>query len=141
MYGFNSFGQTEVAPKQSFAAGLLDVAKSAQTGDIDVALAAIEKFRKGQSVRLFDVWVFGPLTMFYAFKGRLSKFERFILFVMGLGTIGYNLRNYQLNKQFELSQNQIPLLPTGDTSIPTGLPSQGIVAPSEGTIIPEGTVF
>lgn len=48
---------------------------------------------KSQLVRLLDVFVFGPL-MIAAGTNQKSKYFRFALTVIGLGTILYNGANY-----------------------------------------------
>jgi hypothetical protein len=50
---------------------------------------------KPQTVRLFDVFVFGPLLLAAASRARpLDRFERVSLALIGAGTIAYNLFNY-----------------------------------------------
>lgn len=51
---------------------------------------------KPQSVRLIDVFVFGPILIALAFKRRkLSNTERIALGFIGAGTIFYNWNNYR----------------------------------------------
>lgn len=50
---------------------------------------------KPQAVRLFDVFVYGPLLLILAAKPRrLSPIEKTALALIGAGTIAYNLVNF-----------------------------------------------
>lgn len=55
--------------------------------------------QKSQEVRLVDVFVLGPFMIGMALMSRPSPLLRVILGAAGVGTILYNLRNYQLNRE------------------------------------------
>lgn len=55
--------------------------------------------QKSQEVRLFDVLVLGPFMIGAALAARPPLLVRVLLGVAGAGTIIYNLRNYQLNRE------------------------------------------
>ncbi len=51
---------------------------------------------KSQAVRLLDVFVFGPFMIWAGVRAStLPDVARGGLVVLGLGTMGYNLRNYR----------------------------------------------
>ena len=54
---------------------------------------------KPQSVRLLDVFVFGPVMIYAATQPRLSVELRAVLFWLGAGTILYNGINYLKGKR------------------------------------------
>ena len=50
---------------------------------------------KPQSVRLLDVFVFGPMLLTVGFqKTPLTRNQKTVLAAIGVGTIWYNLANY-----------------------------------------------
>jgi hypothetical protein len=50
---------------------------------------------KTQTVRLLDVFVFGPFMVWYAVRSEgMSPLARWLLGATGVGTIAYNGRNY-----------------------------------------------
>lgn len=49
---------------------------------------------KAQPVRLFDVWILGPVMIWAGFRLAPHPIGKFIT-VAGVGTIAYNLENYQ----------------------------------------------
>jgi hypothetical protein len=50
---------------------------------------------KPQIVRLYDVFVYGPLLLLLATRKRkLADWEKLALLALGAGTVVYNLRNY-----------------------------------------------
>lgn len=55
--------------------------------------------QKSQETRLFDVLVLGPFMIGVALMSRPSPILRVLLGVAGVGTIIYNLRNYQLTRE------------------------------------------
>lgn len=55
--------------------------------------------QKSQEVRLFDVLVLGPFMIGVALAARPPALVRVLLGAAGVGTILYNLRNYQLNEE------------------------------------------
>ena len=60
----------------------------------DLELAS--QIRKGQNVRLFDVWLLGPWLVYLGLRpGRgLSDIERAALVAVGIGTVVFNGANY-----------------------------------------------
>jgi len=54
---------------------------------------------KTQSIRLLDVWVLGPFSVWAALQPKLPTWARFALGTYGLTTISYNLNNYLENKR------------------------------------------
>lgn len=85
--------------KLGIASDLMTLAQSASSGDADTILNAMEKFSKSQLVRFMDITVIGPLLLFWAWRGKLSKGERFMMGLIGAGTVIYNGRNYLKNKK------------------------------------------
>lgn len=55
--------------------------------------------QKSQEVRLLDVLVLGPFMIGMALTSRPSPLLRVLLGAVGVGTILYNLRNYQLTRE------------------------------------------
>jgi len=55
---------------------------------------------KSQRVRLLDVFVLGPFMLWYAFHtSRRLPVASFVLVLIALGTILYNLKNYSETEQ------------------------------------------
>lgn len=65
----------------------VDVLAAAQTGDKVQILQAIEDFRITATKRLLSPWFVGPIAVIYAFKGKLSPFERAVLGLVGVGAM------------------------------------------------------
>lgn len=61
--------------------------------------------QKSQEVRLFDAIVLGPFMIAMALASRPSPLLRVILGAAGVGTILYNLRNYQLTREQASPEN------------------------------------
>lgn len=59
----------------------------------------MNEFKKSQEVRLWDVLFIGPFLLWIAFKGSVTPLDAIILGLLGALTIGYNLYNYNLNRQ------------------------------------------
>jgi hypothetical protein len=59
---------------------------------------------KPQVVRLFDVFFLGPIMMYSAAKNKLPRPLKAVLFVSGVLTVTYNLKNFinqvEINKKF-----------------------------------------
>lgn len=55
--------------------------------------------QKSQEVRLLDVLVLGPFMIGMALASRPSPLFRVLLGAVGVGTIIYNLQNYQLTRE------------------------------------------
>ncbi len=58
----------------------------------------MNEFQKAQNVRLLDVFFIGPYLLWIAYRGRVTGWDKLILAVLGSATIGYNLRNYLINR-------------------------------------------
>jgi len=78
---------------------------AAGTDDEDWAKWAVERLSKSQAVRMMDVWIIGPIGIYYALKP-VTKLSKFLIFLVGAGTIWYNYNNYVHNKKWleELKQ-------------------------------------
>ncbi len=85
--------------KQGIATDFMTLAQASTSGDSEIMLSAIEKFSKSQLVRFLDVSVLGPLLLFWAYRGKLTKGERLMLGLIGAGTMIYNGKNYLKNKK------------------------------------------
>jgi hypothetical protein len=72
-------------------------------------LERVSQIRKGQSVRLFDVWLLGPWLLYLALRPgrRLSDIERAALVAVGIGTVVFNGANY-LRVEEEMRTNKPP---------------------------------
>ena len=55
--------------------------------------------QKSQEVRLFDVLLLGPFMIGMALASRPPTLLRVLLGAAGVGTILYNLKNYQLTRE------------------------------------------
>ena len=88
---------TEFSKKIDDNNNVIDLAKNIASSEMNPEKAAyiIEDFRKKQSKRLSNVYVFGPLMMFYAYRGRLSKIERSLLFLMGLSSVYTSYKDWK----------------------------------------------
>lgn len=92
--------QTPQLPKASgIATDLMSLAQAASSGDAQTIFSAVEQFSKSQLVRFLDITIIGPMLLVWAYRGRLSTMERFLMGVIGAGTVIYNGRNYLKNKQ------------------------------------------
>jgi len=69
---------------------------------LNLIKAMISEFEKSQFVRILDFTLIGPLLIHISTKKNLTKFDRSAIFIIGLGTIFYNLNNFVLNKKFPL---------------------------------------
>lgn len=61
--------------------------------------------QKSQEMRLMDVLVLGPFMIGMAMMSRPSPLLRVLLGAVGVGTILYNLRNYQLTREQASAEN------------------------------------
>ena len=59
----------------------------------------MKEFKKSQQVRLWDVFFIGPFMLWIAYKGKLTTLDAIILGSLGALTVGYNLYNYNRNKE------------------------------------------
>ena len=58
----------------------------------------VQEYQKGQVVRLFDIFVIGPITIYAGTKGAFHPWIKILLILIGLGTIWYNGKNYLINR-------------------------------------------
>jgi hypothetical protein len=72
-------------------------------------LQAAGQIRKGQNVRLFDIWLLGPWLIYLGLRRArgLSGLERTLLVGVGAGTIWFNGRNF-LRIEAELAPSDAP---------------------------------
>lgn len=63
---------------------------------IESKVTTVKEISKSQNVRLFDVFVLGPLMVYAGIKhpNPVNK----LIAIAGVGTIIYNLNNYLLNR-------------------------------------------
>jgi hypothetical protein len=61
--------------------------------------STLVEIQKSQEVRLFDVLILGPFMIGVALMSRPSPLVRVLLGAAGVGTVLYNLRNYQLTRE------------------------------------------
>ena len=54
---------------------------------------------KTQTVRLLDVFVFGPFLLYAGTRPNLSRAEKSFLLVIGAGTVIYNMVNYLAERE------------------------------------------
>jgi len=62
---------------------------------MDITLRDPQGTGKTQAVRILDVIAFGPLMMYAATTRRIPQWARTSLFIIGIGTIIYNWKNYR----------------------------------------------
>ena len=60
--------------------------------------ARLKEYKKGQVVRLWDVFVLGPAMVYIGTRGKMGPVGQALLTTAGILTISYNLRNYMKNK-------------------------------------------
>ena len=53
---------------------------------------------KTQTIRLLDVFVIGPLMIYFGYKSKPASFFSMLLIFFGATTITYNLKNYLFQK-------------------------------------------
>ena len=56
---------------------------------------------KSQRIRLFDVILLAPFLAYVAWKGKLTKVERWSLAGIAIATAYFNGRNWMVNRQAE----------------------------------------
>jgi len=60
----------------------------------------VDDFSKPQNIRLADVFVLGPLSIWFGLKAtEMPTFARVAMVAYGAGTIGYNANNYLKNEK------------------------------------------
>lgn len=67
----------------------VDVLASVQTGDKAQILTAIDEYRLFITNKMLSPWFIGPIAVIYAFRGKLTPFERGLLGVVGIAAM-YN---------------------------------------------------
>ena len=56
----------------------------------------LETAMKSQKVRFFDIYALGPFMLWYSWKSKgMGSWPRRVLFVSGVYTVLYNLKNYR----------------------------------------------
>jgi len=97
-------------------------------GQTDAPAAATVSDIKAQSVRVADVWVFGPLMIYSALGKSTPTWVRVGMLIIGIGTIAYNLHNYfAIERASQLSGINPNLTPGAGSS--TALPFDSRIAP------------
>lgn len=76
---------------------IIDLAKNITSSGMDADKAAnvIEDFRKRQAVRLSNVYIFGPMMLWYAYRGKLTKIERGLLLLMGASSMYLSYQDWK----------------------------------------------
>ncbi len=60
----------------------------------------LDDISKPQNVRLADVFVLGPLSIWFGVKAEeMPTWARVAMIAYGVGTIGYNAKNYLENEE------------------------------------------
>lgn len=86
-------------------------------GQTDAPPAATVGDIKAQSVRMADVWVFGPLMIYSALGKSTPTWVRAGMLIVGIGTIAYNLYNYfAIERRAQLSGINPNLTPGAGSS-------------------------
>ena len=68
--------------------------------------STINEYQKSQVVRLYDVFLLAPFLMYIGYKGKgISNLERNAIYLIGVGTLVYNARNYLKNKSRDDRKN------------------------------------
>ena len=61
-----------------------------------------KEYQKSQMVRLYDVFLLAPFLLYMGYKAKgINKWERGLIYLIGISTIVYNRRNYLKNKKNE----------------------------------------
>lgn len=68
----------------------------------------ITEYQKGQIVRLFDVFVIAPVTIYAGIKGNFHPLIKILLIAIGIGTVYYNAKNFLINYKRDTS-GELPL--------------------------------
>ncbi len=61
----------------------------------------VEEIQKSQLIRLADVFLIAPFLFYVSSKREISRFDRNMLFGLGVATLIYNGMNYIENKSYE----------------------------------------
>ena len=61
-------------------------------------MVMVNEVSKSQSVRLLDVFLYGPAMIYWSWKKKLTPSDKVLLTALGIGTIIYNARNYSATK-------------------------------------------
>ena len=86
-------------------------------GQTDAPAAVTPGDIKAQSVRMADVWVFGPLMIYSALGKSTPTWVRVGMLIVGIGTIAYNLHNYfTIERRAQLSGINPNLTPGAGSS-------------------------
>lgn len=67
-----------------------------------ISTITVQELEKAQNIRLIDVFVIAPILIYAgASKSNLNDFVRIALVIIGVATLFYNAKNYNLNKKSE----------------------------------------
>ena len=62
--------------------------------------SSVKEYQKSQAVRLYDVFVLAPFLLYIGYKAKgIKNWERYAIYIIGIGTLFYNGRNYLKNKK------------------------------------------
>ena len=68
--------------------------------------STINDYQKSQVVRLYEVFLLAPFLMYIGYKAKgISNLERNAIYLIGVGTLVYNARNYLKNKSRDDRKN------------------------------------
>ena len=65
---------------------------------IDTAPSTIQEVQKSQFVRGIDILFIAPFLFYVSRKTGLTKTDKFIILIIAIATLVYNLNNYLKNK-------------------------------------------
>lgn len=66
---------------------------------VDEQPSTVKEHQKSQIVRAYDVFLLAPFLMYIGYKAKgISKWERYAIYAIGIGTFVYNARNYIKNE-------------------------------------------
>lgn len=63
----------------------------------------VNELSKSQYIRLIDVFVLGPLMVYWASKKKLNQADKLILAGFGIATIVYNGKNWYQNYKGQIN--------------------------------------
>lgn len=87
--------EDSIAAKTGVVQDFVDLSKGIASGNPDDAASAIEEFSASQIDRFSSPKLIGPILLYWAFKGKLTKVERAIAGLVGAGALirGYGVRS------------------------------------------------
>lgn len=81
------------------------------TNIAEVREEPVAEYQKGQIIRLFDVFVIAPVTIYAGIKGDFHPLIKILLIAIGIGTVYYNAKNFLINYKRDTS-GKLPLYGT-----------------------------